>query len=69
MKKFTFILSLLVVMVTTAMAQTFDATKQYRLKNVGTDVVYLNVKNDDTGNATSPVQTVTAAAEDVTSGG
>ena len=68
MKKFTLILSLLVVMVTTAFAQTIEATKQYRLKNVGTDVVYLNVKNDDTGNATSPVQTVTAAAEDVTSG-
>lgn len=40
MKKFTFILSLLVAMVTTAFAQTFDATKQYYLK--GTAIVGTN---------------------------
>ena len=48
MKKFTLILSLLVVMVTTAFAQTIEATKQYYLKStamVGTDQVtrYMNL--------------------------
>ena len=43
MKKFTLILSLLVVMVTTAMAQTFDATKQYYLKGSATVTGYMNL--------------------------
>ena len=48
MKKFTLILSLLVAMVTTAFAQTFDATKQYYLKGsaiVGTNKAtgYMNL--------------------------